>query len=427
MPLLCLLGALLACTRAFASATAPSPLEAGISAYRAGDFHTALKRFLEARAQGSEEDALLFNLALTYYRLGELAAARAVFLELRARPPMAAVAEFHLGLVAAALGQMGRAAAHLRAAAAGDSPELRRLARIALDRLSDRPIAREPAAYAAVGAGYDNNRNQVSELIRIAGPEPESAYAELTAVLLYPLPRFDDTDVRAMLFRRDYETDGELDQSVLQLSLRRAWQPSLWRITLSGETDAAFLAGDTLLAAAGFGLEGVHRLGRSTLRLRYRASRIEGGSGYEYLDGQRQRAELSQEFPLGDSQVRAGYEAETNDRRDLRSGQQFFSQSPVRHGPYLRLSRNLTADLTVEISGAYRHSRYHGSNRFVQDGELLSERRVEDLVQLGLTARLRIGAAWHLRLDYRYTDNRSTIATYEYSRDMALLAVEWRY
>jgi hypothetical protein len=428
MALACLCGALVACTGASAANTdTASPFEAGITAYRAGDFTEALQLFLAARAQGADSDALLFNLGLTHYRLGDYTAARRTFVELRQRPAMAAVAEYHLGLVAAQVGQMDRASAHLRAAAAGDSVELRQLALTALERLTDRPSARALAAYASFGIGYDNNRNQISELIRIPGPEPESAYVEASGIVQYPLPRLTDTDVRASLFRRDYETDDDLDQSVMQLSLRRAWRPGAWRITLAGESDAAFLGGDTLLAAYGLSLEGVRRAGGSTLRLRYRPSDINAGSDYEYLDGQRHRADLSQEFPLGAFQFRAGYEVEANDRRDLAVGQQFFSQSPLRHGPFLRVSRTLTPSVALEINSAYRHSRFHGANRFFAGTTLQTERRVEDLIQWSLTAHWRIGPAWALRLDYRYTENHSSIETYDYSRDIVVLAVEWRY
>ncbi len=423
----CLWGAFLLCAGAAASAPAPSPLEAGIRAYRAGDFGTALELFLEARAQGPESDTLLFNLGLTYYRLGNYTAARQTFLALRQRPSMTAVAEYHLGLVAAQVGQMDRATAHLRAAAAGDSVELRRLARTALERLTDRPVARASTAYALLGLGFNSNRNQISETIRITGPEPESAYAELTGVLQYPLPRLADTDLRASVFRRDYEKDNALDQTAVQLSLRRTWRASPWRVTLAAESVAAFLGGGSLLSEYGLNLEGVRRVGSSTLRLRYRPSVIEGGSGYEYFDGQRHRVELAGEFPLGDFQMQAGYEAEINDRRDRRVGDQFYSQSPMRHGPYLRLSRTLTPDLTLDLNAAYRRSRYRGVDRFVQDDTMHVERRVENLAYLGFALRLRVGPAWGLRLDYRYTDNHSSLDPYDYTRHVALLALEWRY
>lgn len=427
MPLTCLWGALLLCDGAAASATAPSPLEAGIRAYRAGDLVAALELFLEARAQGPEGDTLLFNLGLTYYRLGNYTAARRTFLALRQRPAMTAVAEYHLGLVAAQVGQMDRATAHLRAAAAGDSVELQRLARTALKRLTDRPVARAPAAYAALGLGFNSNRNQISEAIHITGPEPESAYAELSGVLQYPLSGLASTDLRASVFRRDYEKDDALDHTAIQLSLRRTWHGSPWRMTLAAESIAAFLGGDSLLSAYGLSLEGVHRIGSSTLRLRYRPSVIKGGSGYEYFDGQNHRAELAEEFLLGDLQIRAGYEVEMDDRHDRRVGDQFYSKSPVRHGPYLRLSRTLTPNITLDLNAAYRRSRYRDVDRFVQDATSHAERRVENMAYLGFALRLRVDPAWHLRLDYRYTDNYSSLDRYDYTRHVAMLALEWRY
>jgi hypothetical protein len=418
---------LLACAGAAASAQDLAPLASGIRAYRAGDYAVALASFEDARAQGDASDTLLFNLGLTHYRLGHYGLARRSFLDLRARPDMAAIAEYHLGLVAAALGQMDRATTHLRAAAAGNSAELRRLALTALERLTDRPQARQPAAVAYAGVGHDTNRNQVSELLRITGPQSESAYLELSGVVQYPLADLNDTDLRAGFFRRDYEEDDDLDQTVMQFSLRRAWRPGRWRLTLAGESDIAFLSGDSLLNAYGLSFEGVRRAGASTLRLRLRPATVHAASDFDYLDGQRHRADVSNEFPIGEFLLRLGYDAEINDRRDLVSGQQFLSQSPVRHGPFLRISRTFTPDFSIETNATYRHSRYRGINRYLQNGTLRSERRVEDLVALGASARWVIAPAWILRLDYRYIDNRSTLDTYDYTRDMAMLALEWRY
>jgi hypothetical protein len=154
---------------------------------------------------------------------------------------------------------------------------------------------------------------------------------------------------------------------------------------------------------------------------------MKAGSDYEYLDGQRHRMDLAQDFLLGEFQVRAGYEAEMNDRRDLQVGEEFYSQSPLRHGPFLRLSRTLTPDLTLELNAAYRHSRYRDLNRFVQGTTVDAERRVDNLAYVGLAARLKTGRAWGLYLDYRYTDSHSSLDTYDYTRHTALLALEWRY
>jgi hypothetical protein len=177
VPLACLWGVLLLCAGPAASAPAQSPLEAGIRAYRAGDFGTALELFLEARAQGPEGDTLLFNLGLTYYRL-----------KLRRRfLGCASASHSHGGRYRGGNAQLGEWTNH-RAPACSRSRGLSQVR-----RLADRWSGSGPAGGAgarrlpSVGLGFDSNRNQISETIHHRS-EPESAYAELSGVLQYPLP-----------------------------------------------------------------------------------------------------------------------------------------------------------------------------------------------------------------------------------------------
>jgi hypothetical protein len=154
---------------------------------------------------------------------------------------------------------------------------------------------------------------------------------------------------------------------------------------------------------------------------------ISGGAEYGYLDGQRHRVELGDELELGPLRVQLGYEAEFNDRRDLEVGSEFYSQSPTRHGPVLRATRSLTRNLQVDLSAAYRYSRYGDENRQYEDGVLESERRIDTLWLAGIVLRLELNPSWGLRLDYRHSDNRSTVDRYAYDRDIAALALEWRH
>jgi len=41
--------------------------------------------------------------------------------------------------------------------------------------------------------------------------------------------------------------------------------------------------------------------------------------------------------------------------------------------------------------------------------------------------RLTLAPAWALRLDYRYSDNRSSLDQYDYIREVASLNLEWRH
>jgi tetratricopeptide (TPR) repeat protein len=400
--------------------------ENGVAAYRRGDFSTALEQFERARAAGQDSDQLLFNLGLTLYRLERYPEAQAVFLELQARPDMVQVAGYHLGLVAAASGDNDAAELHLKAVAANGTPELRNLAGTALARIGRSTPVRRWTAYVRSGPGFDTNRNQIADTLEIEGPKPESAYADLYGVFVGRVRQLGDSTLQASAFVRNYEVDDELDQAAMQLLLRKSWRTLRWRYALAGEFESTMLDGEGLYDACSVRLEAARRLGKSTLRLHYRPSVISAGTTYDYLDGQRHQLEIGDELALGAARMQLGYEVEVNDRRDLERGAEFYSQSPVRHGPVLRWSRAVIPHLQLDLSAAYRRSRYRDENRQFVDGSFVTERRVDSLIVAGLVLRLDLGESWGLRLDYRHSDNRSTLAPYAYDRDVASLALEWR-
>jgi len=410
-----------------------TPFEAGVRAYRSGDFATALRHFQQAQADGASNDQLLFNLALTLYRLEQYDAARDMFLDLREHSGMEGPADYHLGLIAAQRSDNNEAVLRLSAVANSDSSELRQLAQTALERMQGSQPAPRIAAYARTGLGFDSNRNQISESLRIEGPEAESAYADFYGSVLQRLRSTGGsgsvgrTDVRASLFVRDYEVDDALDQAAISLALRKVWRVRSWSVTLGGEFEAATLDNHGLYELLSLNIDAARRMGSSTFRLRYRPSIIDAGYRYDYLDGQRQQLELTQDVPLGAATLQLGYEVELNDRRDFEAGDEFFSQSPLRQGPFFRFSRELNKDLSLDVNAAYRRSRYRDENEFEQDGSLVTERRVDSLSYVGLMLRLTLAPAWALRLDYRYSDNRSSLDQYDYIREVASLNLEWRH
>ena len=401
-------------------ALAGSAMEAGVQAYRESDFPTALRYFRQAAAEQPDDSAVQFNLGLTLYRSGDYVAARKIFLRLRPEPGMSAIAEYHLGLVAARLGQSDRASKHLRAAAAGDSPRLRDLARAALSRLGERPDARTATAYAMLGAGFDDNRNRVSKAVEVAGQDPESAYVDMVGQGVYPLPWAQEFDVLATAFRRDYETDDELDQSSLQFSLRRTWRPGAWRLSLAAESESILLRDNSLVQSAGLGFEAVRRVGKSTLRLRYQPAHVSADTEFDYLDGSRQRALVAQDVNLGGLQLRAGYELEQSAQGDGVGADIVYGQAPLRHGPFVRVSRALTPRLEASLSASWRRSRY-------DDDTPDADRREDDLLQAGASLRFQAGRDWGLLLDYRFSDNRSRVDDYDHDRSTLLAGFEWRY
>jgi tetratricopeptide (TPR) repeat protein len=396
---------------------------AGVQAYRADDYALALQKFRAARAQQPDSGPVLFNLGLCQYQLRQYAEARRSFLALRRHADLAGVAEYHLGLVAARVGQADRAAMHLRAAASGDAPALRALARRALDLLSDRPVAQVPAAWVLFAAGNDSNRNRLDEDIEIAGRDRASAYTELNAVLQYPLPWRGDLDLRAGAFQRDYTTDDDLDQRSLSLALRNTWRLRPWTLTLAGESEAIELENRGTVSALGVGLQAVRRAGGRTLRLRYQPAHVWADPEVDYLEGTRQRLDVAQEFQWGGLLLGVGYEVEDNDQAGRGIDDTTGTQAPLRHGPYLRLSRALTPRLSLDLNLAYRRGRFDDLDL---PGRPL-ERRVDELGYVGSALRWRLGRSWGLRLDYRWSDNRSTLDVYDYRRHMLQAGLDWRY
>ncbi len=142
------------------------------------------------------------------------------------------------------------------------------------------------------------------------------------------------------------------------------------------------------------------------------------------MDGHSQRGELSYRYTAGLWRVAFQYEAEVDDRRGLRLGDEFFSESPTRHGVDAQLTYWLTPSLSVDWAARYRHSRFAGVNRQVEGVTIVGQRRVDQLAQGAVAAALRLDTAWRLRLDYRYSDNRSTVERYDYDRKVLLLRLD---
>ncbi|MDE0853722.1 MAG: tetratricopeptide repeat protein, partial [Nevskia sp.] len=372
--------------------------QAGISAYHAGDLDGALAAFQRARGKGLPGANLDFNLGLTYYKLGRYADARSAFERLRPNADYAALAEYHLGLVAARQGDDDQAATHLQSAARLTRSEaLRTLAQSALQRIGSAPVPSRPTSYLSAGIGYDSNPGLLPGVAPPQASQPASGYGEVLASLDYPLPQpsLAAFSLHGSLYAREYFSAADFDQQVGDLSLRYQFGER-WRTTLAGDGEVSLLDGHNLQDAGGIDLQTERALAHSTLSLRYRGERVSGGGGFTYLDGWRQRAGLGYAQTLGGTALRGDYEFETNDRRDLSSGPEFFSESPQRQGLGLRLDRALNEHLSLECRAGYRYSRYRDDNRMLVNGQLQQQRLAENLEQLELGARLRLAASWNL-------------------------------
>jgi hypothetical protein len=406
------------------AATVPEPglefFQRGVAQYRAGDYASALYLFQLARAEGSRNPNLHYDIALALYQLGRDAEARAAFENLYFEPGFESIAEYHLGLLAARAGDRDAAVASLRRTATGSEHlPLRQLAVAALTQLDDLIPRPATAAYAAIGAGYDSNAGyQPDELQEVA--DSAAGFVEGVGVIDEPLAR--DLYLLGSVFAREY-TDPVAEpysQQSGQLALRGETGGRDWRASLTGRAEAAWLGGEPLHHAATLAVEGRRTAGPGILTGRAASTRFNAGDVFEELQGSRHRAGV--EFTL--NRIAVGYELERNQRADLVDGAEFASRSPVRHQVAVRSSRPLSGRLSLEWRARYRYSHYRDEDRYVADGALQEERRKDTLAEAQLGGRWRLARHWSVLAEGRYARNRSTIPGYGYGRASGVLSVE---
>lgn len=400
----------------------------GVEAYHAGYYDAALASFEQARAAGFSGHTLDFNLGLADYKLSRYPEARALFERLLADPQFADMAEYHLGLIAAQMGQRDLALAHLRKVRdTAHSAKLRVLAQTALERIQGRPAGGyRPNLYLSGGLGYDSNPVLLSDNSGLSGQGPDW-FGEVVGALGYTLAsRAASSDqVRANVYLRQYHHDTDLSQQDGSVAIEHSIWGQGWRVDLGLTGDTFFVGGDQLQSSGGISLEASQRILSTTLALRYQGNRVFGGGGSTYLDGWQQDAGLVWSVPAGPGRLRLDYAFETNARRDLEVGSEFFSESPTHHGLGLRLSEPLNDRLTLETRAGYRYTRYRDADRFLVGTALMVERRIEKLEQFGASARYRLFPGWNFLAQYDYSHNLANIPGFGYSRHTAVIGLEW--
>jgi len=408
----------------FSPAVAANALEDGIRAYRAGNLESALQLFSAALAENPADSIARFNRALTLYRLGRYDEARAAFLALRElalreAPDMDMIAEYHLGLVDARQGRRASAASHFERVMRGDNARLATLARAARGRLASEQTP-SPRAFAMLGIGFDDNRNRVNENEEIPGRDPEAAFTDTAGQLLLPLdalrPRY---DVLLAGQHRDYMTDDALDQTVIGVALRHALAAGHWRIVLAAETEHTLLRDNSLVNALGVGIEASREQAFGRLRLRYEPAHVSAEGDFDYLDGARHQATIVQELRLGPNALRLGWALEQSSQASEFEEDIIYGQAPRRHGPFVQWDYPLTPRLQLGLRAAWRDSRY-------ETDDPGTEKRHDELLQLGAILRLQLNESWNLLLDFRRFENHSSVDTYRYDRNTLFAGFEWR-
>ena len=406
-----------------AAAPDTQAFEQGVAAFGASDFRAALQSFLEAQRAGLNTPGLRYNLGATYYRLERYDEAEREFAALAQDSAWRALANYNLARIAQRTGRIAKAREHYEEALrTATERSLRTLAAEALGRLESLHPTRLTAV-ASLAGGYDSNATLTPDAATAGTSHQGDLFAETLAAASYRLlgDAAGRVDAQAGFLMRKYQDLHQFDQAGLRLGLTHETDSARWQTSVGGFFDTMYFGGAPFQRAAVLDARARHALGSSgDLRARYEFQRIEGGAGYEYLDGREQQLSLDAGFALSSSLIRAGYQLELNDRRDLQQGADFLSFSPTRHSVFAAWTVPNVGGWGAEVRAGYRFSRYN--DPYVLNGVEVTR---EDK-RFGIAARAyrSLAGPWRAFADYSYYRNESTIDIYDYSRYQVLAGIE---
>lgn len=421
--------ALLLCT-ATVAANPDAAYRQGMDAFNDGDYRAALTAFEQARDAGMDTAQLQFNLGVTHYRLDQLEAADEAFARAAENPDLAGLALYNRGRVATRDNCLGDAEAYYQAALeAAQTDRIRDLAQAALSATreaepsaSPRP---RPTLLAELGLGFDNNTALQGD-DRPDNGSRDDAFAEL---LLYGEHQLLGTRERGLRLHGllngvrhpDNRTDN-FDQIETGVSAFR--QLDAWRQEVGASVSRARLDGEHLeTALIAHGTLERSLTGDVLGSLRYRAAWFTSGDRFEGLDGMRHDLRARLRGRQGRASWRLDYLFEWNDRDDIQDGDGVISYSPVRHGLSVRWGQPVTNSVHASVHGGLRHSIYP-DREDTADG---LERREDVRVRLGGQLRHELTSEFTLLTRLDWTDNRSSIDTYQFDRIRGGVAIEYLF
>ncbi|WP_373001965.1 tetratricopeptide repeat protein [Marinobacter sp.] len=404
---------------------------AGVEAFEAGDLSAAKQRFQSAADAGLASPSLFYNLGVVCYQLGDYVAAESAFRALL-DGSNGALASYNLGLVALAREAPVEARHWFEQASSEKAPDkVRTLARAQLNKLADGvpPSAGQPSirGYLGISGGYDSN---------IAGLPEDTVSSEgggfLEALAAGTFERPVGTRSRIALdaaaYSREHPSDDEYDTQVLQGRIT-------WSETLAAGERGALVSlvkswFDSQSLETRSGIEGFYRWRQCPLPaapdqcgISLAAATVNGGSGFEAYDGQWYRARLHGLKYLGSWRFDGEYSLEINDRRDLRTADEFVSVSPTHHTLKVASRYRWQPDLALGATGSVRHSRYQDDHQLVTAaGE--SGRREDNRLEIGLLVERSLDSRWLVRGEWLVRNTRSSLSQYEYQRQTLMLTLE---
>lgn len=408
---------------AIAAADGTEWYRAGIDAFQAERYGDALSFFKQALSAGMDTPNLRYNLGASYYKTARYEAAEAQFQKLAQLPDWKPLALYNLGLTAEARGDREAAYHYYTSAFTAADPDSGIYQRAALKRRELGPAAADESVrrwygLISISAGYDDNAVMAPDnnLSRVS--KKSDVFTDLYAFGGRYL-RGDYSDglrVDAAGYARFYADVRDYNFGMLFAGATRDKRYDKWHTRAGFGVYADFVEDGFYAATPTLQLALDRTINDLRLRFTNALGWIEAENDYDYLTGIRNRTAVELRSPLKNGNIYSGYEAEYNNRADLKEGGYFFSYSPLRHKVYAGITYPVARQWHFHLRGEFRRSLYPDANReFAAEAAMVRYKREDDRFVLSLQGEYRVADRFDIFAEYRLTDNDSNAAAYTYT------------
>jgi hypothetical protein len=390
-----------------------SAFQAGVTAFKQGNYESALDFFHQAESLGFAKPSLYYNIGVCSYKLCRYQHAEEAFRKTAAFPKMAPLAYYNLGVVAEKQSDHKQAIHWLQKSydtAEVDDVNLRVLAANALAQIENKPAPSDWASYVSFGLGYDDNVELVPDSDFLQTSNMDDWFLDMylfTRRFFAGDSSSSGSYLQAGLFYLKYADLNEYDTGTADLALFYWKQAGSYQLEGGGGYYYCTIDGQSYEQSPMISLQAKRTLWPSTnLRLRYRLNYFDVlDSDYDYLSGWRHRpmAELSRRW--GNYYGYLAYTLELNDRDDE-------DYSPTRHLFGAGVDMKPLDNIGINVYAGYRSSHYDIASFDDRD-----EQRFDAM--LNLTYFLVNG--WEISCKVEYTDNESDDDSYDYTRNAVTL------
>lgn len=415
--------------------TAGESFNTGTEAFKQGKYKKALKYFEVEVESGNNSAKLRYNIGVTLMKLKRYSAATIYFHGLLNDAKWRDLARYNLALAAERDKRNLIAAKHYRIVREGAATEkLRNMAAHRLNYLAGDNRGEKELPWLAtmsLSAGRDDNAFALHNEILSDSTIGADNFAELFAWGQYRLSGTKNNGwrVHGYGFGRKYEEYENLDLASVRTALSRDRQWLGWNTELGLAAEMVTLGGEPVSRQALLLAKMAKAWGRSLVSFTFSPGYYSGGEEYAYLDGWRQRAELSWQRPVFFTETRLFYRYDDNDREGQEKiGGDYYSYSPARHALGGSLDWKISPKWHLSTGIEYRRSLYGEKNRITDSqGNVDSYQRESDRVRSWMAAKYRITPNFSVSGKYQHIDNEENRDVYTYDKSEFSLGIGYTF